>query len=61
VVSTPFLLGKHTIHITVSIGIAHFNHAKSSTMQAIDLIKMADSAMYVAKKNGKNGIYYIHQ
>lgn len=61
VVSMPFLLGKHTIHITVSIGIAHFNHAKSSTMQAIDLIKMADSAMYVAKKNGKNGIYYIHQ
>lgn len=61
VVSMPFLLGKHTINITVSIGIAHFNHNESTTVQASDLIKMADSAMYVAKKNGKNGIYYIHQ
>lgn len=47
----PFLIRGHEYFISGSIGISHFpEHAATST----DLIKHADTAMYQAKKEGKN-------
>ena len=47
--ATPFLLGgqKHSVHIGVSIGIAHY---PADAQDADALIKAADAAMYSAKQ-----------
>jgi diguanylate cyclase (GGDEF)-like protein/PAS domain S-box-containing protein len=50
-INQPFLLQEQSINIGVSIGIALFpEHGKN----ADDLIKAADTAMYLAKDNGRN-------
>ena len=48
----PFLLGEGEARIGVSIGIAVFTAAGQETPD--DMVRMADSAMYVAKRVGKN-------
>lgn len=50
-ISRSFMLGKHEVHISASVGITFCpkNGHDSST-----LLKRADSAMYEAKANGKN-------
>ena len=49
--STPLHFGSATIPVTVSIGVACFpDHG--STFEAV--LKAADDAMYVSKKEGKN-------
>ena len=42
--------------LTVSIGVATLNHNYGKNQGIKDLIKNADAAMYVAKKDGKNCI-----
>lgn len=42
----------HTAHVTASIGIAQF--PQSDTMEAEQLLRQADQAMYLAKLAGKN-------
>ena len=48
----PFLLGEDEVRIGVSIGIAVFTAVGQETPD--DMVRMADSAMYVAKGVGKN-------
>ncbi|NJO86134.1 MAG: GGDEF domain-containing protein, partial [Synechococcaceae cyanobacterium RM1_1_27] len=49
----PFQVGEHSLHITVSIGIALFpEHGQT----AQDLLRNADLAMYNIKHQGGNGI-----
>jgi len=46
----PFILDNQTIEVTVSIGIGLY----PSAIDADDLVKQADMAMYQAKESGKN-------
>jgi diguanylate cyclase (GGDEF)-like protein/PAS domain S-box-containing protein len=49
--SQPFEIGTHEIHIGTSVGLAYYpDHAAESER----LLKLADMAMYRAKKNGRN-------
>jgi diguanylate cyclase (GGDEF)-like protein len=48
----PYLIGKNTITVTASIGIAS---ARDAIEGAPDLVRNADVAMYMAKANGKAG------
>jgi diguanylate cyclase (GGDEF)-like protein len=55
-ISKPFILQNATVNIGASIGIATFpEHAADADA----LVKCADSAMYVAKNNGKNN-YHLY-
>jgi GGDEF domain-containing protein len=49
----PFVLDDLTISVNVSIGIAHTD----DTLTVKDLMRKADSAMYVAKRQGKANGY----
>ena len=48
----PYTIGKNSISVTASIGIASAPHALGN---ALDLVRNADVAMYMAKANGKAG------
>lgn len=50
-VAKPHLIGKHRLHVTLSIGISLYPEAGKD---AEELIKNADIAMYNAKKSGRN-------
>jgi diguanylate cyclase (GGDEF)-like protein len=54
ITSKPFILDKHEIPYTVSMGIASYNGKHPGEEKA--LIKEADTAMYAAKRDGKNRI-----
>ena len=56
VAEKPFLLagGKHTINMTISIGIASLRLMGGDTAEA--LFSRTDAALYEAKKNGRNRI-----
>ncbi|WP_345974043.1 EAL domain-containing protein [Sulfurimonas sp. HSL3-7] len=49
----PFSIGSKEYHISVSLGISFFPNAKES---AYDVLKRAETAMYHAKKLGRNRI-----
>lgn len=50
-IDSPFLLDGKSCSVSVSIGISFYpNHGETPDQ----LVKIADSAMYTAKKNGKN-------
>ncbi len=49
---TPFMIQEHEIHLTISIGIALFPAA----VEAEDLLKFADVAMYRAKNEGRDAV-----
>ncbi len=56
--NTLFELGQARIHLTVSLGISNFpgHHARSKE----DLVKMADQALYDAKRGGRNRVCVFH-
>ncbi|MGI9270592.1 MAG: EAL domain-containing protein [Woeseiaceae bacterium] len=53
-----FHIGKHSIDIGTSIGIAV---CPDDTEDLNTIVKYADSAMYSAKENGRNGYRYYHE
>lgn len=53
--SAPFHLDEYTHYVSVSIGIAVFPDGAES---ADDVLKQADTAMYVAKNEGRDGIRF---
>jgi diguanylate cyclase (GGDEF)-like protein len=56
VLARPFVIENHEITISASIGISVFpDHGT----EAGDLLQQADSAMYTAKRNGKNQMMYF--
>jgi len=56
VLARPFLIESHEINISASIGISSFpDHGDD----AATLLQRADSAMYAAKRNGKNQVMYF--
>jgi len=54
--SQPILFEPHVLHITTSIGIAVF---PDDGKDAKSLLKNADAAMYMAKREGRNGFHYF--
>lgn len=56
VLSQPFLIENHEITISASIGISIF---PLNGADATELLQQADSAMYSAKRDGKNRIMYF--
>lgn len=54
--STPFVIEGKEFYITASIGIASLPEHTNSPE---NLLKYADAAMYVAKKNGRNNYQYF--
>jgi diguanylate cyclase (GGDEF)-like protein len=53
-----FSIGKHSINIGTSIGIAV---CPDDTDDLNTIIKYADTAMYLAKERGRNGFSYYHE
>lgn len=59
VLAKPFLIEGNELTIGASIGISLF---PDDATDAVDLLQQADSAMYTAKRNGKNQmIYYTRE
>jgi len=54
----PHFIGEHIIHIGASIGISIY---PDDGLDAETMIKCADSAMYHAKKNGRNNFKFFEQ
>ncbi len=56
--NTPFEVSQTQLHLTISLGISNFpnHHARSKD----DLIKMADHALYEAKRGGRNRVCVYH-
>ncbi|MES9860349.1 MAG: EAL domain-containing protein [Candidatus Thiodiazotropha sp. LLP2] len=52
----PITLDPHTMHVTASIGIAIYPDDGNDTTT---LLKNADAAMYMAKREGRNGFHYF--
>jgi diguanylate cyclase (GGDEF)-like protein len=55
--STPFLIDGQQLHTSTSIGISVF---PLDGMEAADLVKNADTAMYHAKERGRNNYQFFH-
>jgi diguanylate cyclase (GGDEF)-like protein len=51
--ATSYLVGEHSIHATVSVGVAFSNDA---TADLTGLLKAADEALYRAKQAGRNRV-----
>ncbi|WP_081666852.1 diguanylate cyclase domain-containing protein [Laribacter hongkongensis] len=51
----PVLLDFVTVKISASIGVSRF---PSDALNGDDLLRIADMAMYLAKKNGKNSLFF---
>ncbi len=49
--SSPFLIDRHELHLTVSVGISLYPHDGEDSAT---LVKNADAAMYRAKEEGRN-------
>jgi diguanylate cyclase (GGDEF)-like protein len=55
VLAAPFLIGDHELTISASIGISVY---PDSAADSTALLQQADSAMYAAKRGGKNRLMY---
>jgi diguanylate cyclase (GGDEF)-like protein len=56
VLATPFAIEGHEITVGASIGVSCF---PDNGTNAADLLRQADSAMYAAKRSGKNRVTYF--
>ncbi|RXI38340.1 hypothetical protein CRU99_11205 [Malaciobacter mytili] len=54
----PIKINQHNLTTTCSIGIALFPEKNKCS---IDIVKNADSAMYLSKENGKNKVMFYHE
>jgi diguanylate cyclase (GGDEF)-like protein/PAS domain S-box-containing protein len=54
----PIAIDHHVLHVTASIGIAVF---PDDGTDVTALLKSADAAMYMAKREGRNGFHYFTQ
>jgi diguanylate cyclase (GGDEF)-like protein len=59
IIAEPVQIGDKQLNITLSIGIAYYGGPEPKHLEPLELIRLADKAMYTAKKNGKNGTVII--
>ncbi|MFZ1492099.1 MAG: GGDEF domain-containing protein, partial [Candidatus Competibacter denitrificans] len=61
-VAEPISLGAMTVSVGASVGIAIYRPESPATLEvAMNLLRQADSAMYDAKRGGKNGWRFAEQ
>lgn len=61
-VAEPVSLGTTTVSVSASVGIAIYRPESPATLEvAMNLLRQADSAMYAAKRGGKNGWRFAEQ
>jgi len=58
IIGQPFMIDNHEVFITISIGISIYPH---DGIDAENLLKNADTAMYYAKDQGKNNFQFYSQ
>ncbi|MBE8233036.1 MAG: GGDEF domain-containing protein [Endozoicomonadaceae bacterium] len=58
-ITTPFAVNRHILGISASLGVSVY--AKTSIVEAEELIRQADQAMYIAKKSGKNRFEFFQE
>lgn len=58
-IAEPIRAGNLNLNITLSIGITYYGGKDIAPIEPLELIRIADKAMYTAKKNGKNGVFVI--
>jgi diguanylate cyclase (GGDEF)-like protein len=54
-----FRLGRDSVRVTLSIGIACHAHPKAEALPLNDLIALADRALYTAKNEGRNRVVVL--
>jgi diguanylate cyclase len=59
IIAETVQIGDKQLNITLSIGIAYYGGPEPQAIEPLELIRLADKAMYTAKKNGKNGVVII--
>jgi diguanylate cyclase (GGDEF)-like protein len=52
--NTPFDIGQAQIHLTISLGVSSFPTHQAKSKE--ELVKMADTALYGAKRGGRNQV-----
>jgi diguanylate cyclase (GGDEF)-like protein len=52
--NTPVDIGETQIHLTVSLGVSNFPSHRAKSKE--ELVKMADLALYDAKRGGRNRV-----
>jgi diguanylate cyclase (GGDEF)-like protein len=52
--NTPFEIGRAQVNITISMGISNFPNHQAKSKE--ELVKMADQALYDAKRGGRNKV-----
>jgi diguanylate cyclase (GGDEF)-like protein len=60
ILSKPIDIGEFSLHITPSIGIAIFPESNGDSSDSEDVLKHADTAMYRAKKMGRNRFEFFN-
>jgi diguanylate cyclase len=60
IMAEPVQVGEYTLHITPSIGIAIFPDHNSEENDGESVLRHADTAMYRAKANGRNGFAFYN-
>ena len=58
VLQVPFSVGKMSITLGASIGVARYGNGSDESVTVVDLLKQADTAMYQAKASGKNRVRF---
>ena len=54
ILQIPFSVGRMSITLGASIGVARYGNGSDESATVVDLLKQADTAMYQAKASGKN-------
>lgn len=58
VLKAPYIIDKHHLHISASIGVSLI---KANGSSSIDFIKEADIAMYEVKDKGRDGVFFFDE
>jgi diguanylate cyclase len=59
-IAEPIQLDGINLNITLSIGVTYYGGKDVSPIEPLELIRLADKAMYTAKKGGKNAIVELN-
>jgi len=59
ILAQPIEIGEYSLHVTPSIGIAMFPDGSGESSDSENILRQADTAMYRAKQQGRNGYEFF--